>query len=139
MKRKICLITFLIVSLIINLACARCEEKPKDNTIDFEAQGFQKLSATAYCMGHHTANGSPVHPGGCASSREHLGDVAIIYTIDGNFLGYYECNDLGGTEGIQNGYVIDLYRSNLTQCQSFMKLIAANDYKVWVKYIEGEG
>ena len=139
MKNKLIMIGILIISLIVNVACCRGERIPYDNSIDFEQQGFQKIRATAYCMGHHTANGSPVHSGGCAASREHLGDVAIIYTIDGDFLGYYECNDLGGTEAIENGYVIDLYRCNLTQCESFMKLIAKNDYRVWVKYVKGVG
>ena len=94
------------------------------------------MYATAYCMGHHTANGSKVHEGGCACSPEHLGDVAIVYTLEGNFLGYYECNDTGGTEGLNAGTVIDIYRCNYTRCQSFMKLTRG---RVWVKWVKGKG
>ena len=136
--RKVILIALSLVICIVSIGAERKEEIPYDNTIDFEEQGFEKMTATAYCMGHHTANGSSVHVGGCAVSSEHLGDIAIIYTIGGEFLGYYECNDTGG-EPIESGYVIDLYRTNETQCKSLMKLIASDNYKVWVKYIKGVG
>ncbi len=131
--------------LIILIAIACCllfigaeRREPRRETIDFEGQGLQKMSATAYCMGEVTANGSKVHEGGCAASKDHLGQVAIVYTIEGEFLGYYECNDTGGTEGLNNGYVIDIYRSDLDRCQEFMETIGSGQ-KVWVKWIEGVG
>ena len=48
----------------------------------------------------------------------------------------YEVNDKGGTEGLKNGTVIDFYRRNYTQCQSFMKLTGG---KVYAKWIDGKG
>ena len=127
----------LIISLAIFACITSIGAKP-DNSIHFEEQGFQKMKATAYCMGHHTANGDAVYVGGCAASSEHLGDLAIIYTADGKYLGMYVCNDTGG-EPIENGYVIDLYRKNQTHCKNFMRLIAPSNYTVWVKFIDGEG
>lgn len=103
--------------------------------IDFESQGFQEMSTTAYCVGHTTANGSPVHHGGCANSIDRIGDVAIVYTLDGHFLGYYECNDTGAG-GVRAGTVLDIYRCNYTQCMSYMKITKG---KVYVKWIEGKG
>lgn len=120
------LIAFL---LLFSSVSAEAEE------INFEEQGFQIMNATAYCTGEITANGSKVHSGGCACNP-HLGDMAIVYTLDGDYLGLYECNDKGGTEGLKNGTVIDIYRKNYTQCQSFMKLTGG---KVYVKWIDGKG
>jgi len=134
MKRGTVLV-LLVAVLLISQGAERHE--PHQESIDWKAQGFQKMHATAYCVGHHTANGSAVHGGGCACNP-HLGDLAIVYTLDGKFLGYYECNDTGGTQGLQNGTVIDIYRKNLTQCQMLMKLLGA-EQKVYVKWIEGNG
>lgn len=125
-KIKVICLTLLICGLSVGAGA-----KPKA-----ELDGFEVMSATAYCMGTTTYNGSKVHEGGCAASKEHLGDVAIVYTLDGTFLGYYECNDTGGTEGLNNGYVIDVYRKNLTRCQMFMKVTKG---KVLVKWVHGQG
>lgn len=103
--------------------------------IDFQEQGFQIMSATAYYQGEITANGSKVHVGGCACNPR-VGQVAIVYTLEGDYLGLYECNDRGGTDGLKNGTVVDFYRANYTQCQSFMKLTGG---KVYVKWIDGKG
>jgi hypothetical protein len=100
-----------------------------------DTSNMQLMHTTAYYRGHHTANGSKVHIGGC-SCNPHLGDVAIIYTVDGQYLGMYECNDTGGTQGLQNGTVIDVYRKNLTQCETWMKITGG---KVYVLWIEGKG
>ena len=127
------MIALVLVLAIVSIGAERME--PHQEEIDFTAQGFTKMATTAYCMGEITANGSKVHSGGCACSREHIGDVAIVYTLDGDFLGYYECNDTGGG-GVKAGTVIDIYRCNLTQCKSYMKITKG---KVWVKWIKGEG
>lgn len=133
MRRAIIGIALIVWALSIGAGFNQDEEGPG---VWLEQAGFEKIYATAYCMGHHTANGSKVHSGGCACSADHLGDVAIIYTLDGHFLGYYECNDTGGTPGLQLGNVVDIYRCNYTQCNSFMKITGG---KVYIKWIEGEG
>lgn len=114
------------------LLTGACRKEPHQEEIDWQAQGFEVMATTAYCMGHHTANGSKVHSGGCACNT-HVGDVAIIYTVDGRYLGIYECNDTGATQGLQNGTVIDVYRKNLTQCESWMRLTGGKVYVLWVK------
>lgn len=137
--KKTILIIFLIAVMVVNLGCTRGEmlfPYFPDNSIDWEANGFIKMKTTAYVMGHHTANGSAVHNGGCAASAEHMGDVAILYTLDGTYLGMYECNDTGGTKGIQNGYVIDIYRQNMTQAENYMRITGG---KVYVKWVKGAG
>lgn len=126
----------IVLSIILCLVSVGAERRePHYESLDFEAAGFQKMHTTAYCMGEVTANGSKVHAGGCACNP-HLGDVAIIYTLDGKYLGIYECNDTGGTQGLQSGTVIDVYKPNLTMCESWMKLTGGKVYVLWV---EGKG
>jgi hypothetical protein len=134
--KRIVIILFVLIIWAASIGAERNEPLQNDGHIDFEAAGFQKMATTAYHMGHHTANGSAVHSGGCAMNHAHLGQIAIIYTTNGNFLGYYEVNDVGGTEGLKAGRVIDVYRCNLTQCESYMKITQG---QVWVKFVEGDG
>ena len=60
----------------------------------------------------------------------------MVYTMDGEFLGYFECNDTGATNGLKKGTVIDIYRTDLERCRDFMKLTGG---KVKVQWIAGEG
>ena len=121
------IIVLLLTTWVILIGAKQKEE------IDFS--DFELMNATAYCMGEVTANGSKVHEGGCACNP-HLGEVAIVYTTNGTFLGYYECNDTGSTDGLNKGTVIDIYRKNYTRCEMFMK---ATGGKVYVKWIKGDG
>lgn len=130
-----------IVIILTVLICITSigAERNVDNSIDFSGQGFEKMYATAYCVGHTTANGSKVHEGGCACSIDHIGEVAIVYTLDGEFIGYLECNDTGAEGGgVRAGNVIDVYKSDMEKCKEFMTLIGT-EQKVWVKWIQGEG
>ena len=127
----------LIAIMMCLVSCGAERREPHQESMNWSEQGFVEMSTTAYCVGHHTANGSPVHHGGCACSIDHIGDVAIVYTLDGNFLGYYECNDTGKEGGgVRNGTVLDIYRCNLTMCESYMKVTGG---RVYVKWIKGEG
>lgn len=103
----------------------------------FTENGFQKVRTTAYCCGTTTANGSPVHYGGCASSAEHMGDLAVLYLPNGYYIGTFECNDLGGTDAIRNGYVIDVYFPTYFECKEYMRLVGNG--KIYVKYVKGQG
>lgn len=133
--KKALLIILIVLSIPLKASAVCRGENPQ--VIDWEGQGFTIMSTTAYCVGHHTANGSAVHHDGCACSIDHIGDVAIIYTLDGNFLGYYECNDTGAEGGgVRAGRVVDVYRCNLTMCESYMKITGG---KIYVKWIKGVG
>ena len=127
--RKRIIAVLITISLMSVPAKADCNEFFKDN-------GFQQIKTTAYCCGEITANGSKVHYGGCASSAEHMGDIAILYTIDGEYIGQFEVNDAGGTDAIRNGWVIDVYHPTYQECKDYMALTRG---KVYVKYVKGEG
>lgn len=132
--RKLILIIFLAIVCITSIGAERNE--PRQETIDFEANGFQKIYVTAYCVGHHTATGVPVHYGCMAVSKEHLGDAVLLYTVDGEFIDIFEGNDQGGTDAIREGRVVDIYFSDYQQCKDFM---AKTGGVAYIKYISGVG
>lgn len=135
---------FLTITVIITLAIgllATIRVKARNGYFDqssiFESEEvtLQKMHTTAYCVGHHTANGSAVHIGGCACNT-HLGDIAIVYTTDGEYLATLECNDTGSTEGLKAGKVIDVYFPTYEECEAWM---AKTSGKVMVLWVKGEG
>lgn len=124
----------LVIALTLSAFTQKAEAK---EDFDLTGQGFEVMSATAYCVGEVTANGSRVHEGGCACSLDRIGQVAIIYTLDGEFIGYFECNDTGAAGGgVRKGTVIDIYRTDYDRCVEFMELTGG---KVYVKWIDGKG
>ena len=66
-----------------------------------------------------------------------MGDIAIVYLPDGYYVGMFECNDLGGTEAIRTGKVLDIYFPTLFECKEYMRLVGTG--KIYVKYIHGNG
>lgn len=77
----------------------------------------QEIHVTWYVNPNHnkTASGGETFIGCCASNKEHLGDIACLYSIDGYFIGYYEATDTGGAEWLENGTCIDIYVDDLGQ------------------------
>jgi len=130
-------IVVILMAAFFILIGAKCTPPEEPKQIDFEANGFQVMNTTAYCCGTVTANGSKVHEGGCASSIERIGMVAIIYTLDGEFLGYFEVNDTGKQGGgVRNGTVADIYRSDYDRAVEWME---TTDGKCWIKFVDGHG
>lgn len=83
--------------------------------------------------GNKTANGGTTHIGSCASNWEHMGDIAVLYSQEGYFIGMYEVNDVGGTEGLKNGTVIDIYADNLEQIYRTAEEWGTEYYVLWVE------
>lgn len=84
--------------------------------------------ATAYCVTGITASGEYTREGICAGKAEWMGKRILIFqklpdgTI-GEFLGGYDCLDTGGTPGLNNGHVVDIWQPDLESCQEFMELV----------------
>ena len=104
--------------------------------------------ATAYNgPSDYTYTGKPVHKGICGGCQAYIGKTIILYQRlpgdeVGEILGIYECLDTGeGTEGFQQGRVIDVYKPTLDKCQEFMDLIYTNNAhgKVWIQVIDAKG
>lgn len=81
---------------------------------------------TVYCDDGVTATGTNTRKGICAGSELYLGKTIILYKRlpngkVGDILGYYECEDTGGTPGIDDGIVIDVWRP-VEEVQEFIDL-----------------
>lgn len=130
MRQRLMVITFLTLIVITSIGAGRVvRPKPVDTS------QFERLYTTAYCLDGITANGSPVHVGGCACNP-HLGDVAIIYSQGGEYLGTFEVNDVGATNGLINGSVIDIWYPDIDACKAWM---AKTEGVVYVQWVHGVG
>lgn len=97
----------------------------------------QTVRCTCYLpTGQCTADGTIPYEGVIASNREHLGDIALLYTMDGEYIGMYECRDIGGGRMLRNGTAIDVYRDNMDRVREWIHTYG--DY-VQVIWIEAEG
>ena len=107
---------------------------------------LKKGHATAYIVSGTTASGSQTRNGICAGAKEYLGCVIVIYqrlpdNSLGDYIGTYECLDTGGTDGLKNGTVIDVWQPNSEAVQEFMNTVYENDCqgKIYIQVIEGKG
>lgn len=98
---------------------------------------MQTVRCTCYLpTGHRTADGTMPYEGIIASNRDHLGDMCIIYDMDGNFIEIMECRDIGGHRKLRNGTAIDVYRDNMDRAWEWVN--AYGDY-VQIVWIPAEG
>lgn len=98
---------------------------------------LQKVRCTCYLpTGHCTADGTVPYEGIIASNREHLGDMCMIFDMDGNFIGLFESRDIGGHKKLRNGTAIDVYRDSMDRAKEW--IATYGDY-VQIIWIEAEG
>lgn len=99
--------------------------------------GCNVVRCTCYLpTGNCTADGTIPYEGICASNRDHLGQVAVVYDMDMNFIGYFECRDTGGHEGLKNGTRIDIFRNDMDGVREWQNTVG--DYVI-VQWVKGEG
>lgn len=114
--------------------------KAHDGEIATQDSDFQIMRTTCYdpesCSGTITCTGKKVHFGICGTDEAHLGMVAIVYTLDGEFLGYFECEDTGSNKEAKEGKRIDIWQPNRKASKEWIK--KTQDY-VKVKFIQAEG
>lgn len=100
-------------------------------------EGCQLLRCTCYLpTGNLTADGTVPYEGICASNKEHLGQVAVVYDMNLQIVGYFECRDTGSHEGLKNGSRIDIYRDTEQGITEWQNEIG--DYVI-VQWVKGEG
>lgn len=97
-----------------------------------EIMALPVIRCTCYCTGTITATGKRVREGMIASSREHFGQSANLYTESGELIGTFVCEDTGG-KPIKQGKVLDVYRVNIDGVREWQK--EYGDY-VRVEWIE---
>ena len=133
MRQRLMLIVITCVICVLSVGACRREPIPHNNTVD--TSGMELMYTTAYCLHGITASGGHTRPG-IAACNTHLGDVALVYTTEGVFLGAYEITDTGATDGLTSGRVLDVWRANKTHAKGWMKL---TDGRVYVQWIKGDG
>lgn len=130
MRQKTKLILIAVVILLVSCGATRGE---RINSVD--TSGMQKMHTTAYCLHGVTANGGTTRPH-IAACNPHLGDVAIIYSIDGEYLYTAEITDKGITDGLIAGNVIDVWFDTYEECEEWMRLTGGKCFVLWV---DGKG
>ena len=133
MYKRMILIILAVITCMFSVGAERGEPVPCDTTVDLSE--MELMYTTAYILRGTTANGGTTRPG-IAACNTHLGDVALIYTVDGRYLGLYEVTDTGATDGLISGTVIDVWRANMTHAKGWMKLTGG---RVYVQWMEGDG
>ena len=135
MKRMIFAAILLITCFSVTDIC-RANEEPTLN----------KGHGTAYCLSGTMANGEKVRDGACAACNEWQGKTLAIYQRKpdgsiGNFIGYFEVLDKGGTDAIKSGKVIDVWKPDKESCQTFMDQIYEDDCKgkIYIQVIDAVG
>ena len=99
--------------------------------------GCQIMRCTCYTpTGNKTADGTIPFEGICASNREHLGQVAVVWTRDMEFVGYFECRDTGSHEGLVNGTRIDIFRETEKGVREWQQTVG--DWVI-VQWVSGNG
>lgn len=108
---------FLISALMVVMAT------PKE----VKADEFLKVKATAYCLNKNlTAMETQPRYGVVAGKREWLGSTMIAWLDDGdgqikpeNYYGTFSCEDVGGSDAIKAGYVIDVWIEGYENAKNF--------------------
>lgn len=136
MKRVISVVIMLLV--LTSCLSVRAEDQP---TL---IKGF----ATAY-IGNSgtTCTGDRVRKGICGGCQAYIGKTIVLYQRlpndeVGQILGIWECLDTGtGTEGFQQGRVIDVYCPTMDDCQDFMGRIYEDGCqgKCYIQVIDAKG
>ena len=93
----------------------------------------QTVRCTCYLpTGHKTADGTVPYEGIIASNRDHLGDMALLLTMEGELIGMFECRDIGGNKKLRNGTGIDVYRDNMDRAWEWVHEYGDYIQIVWI-------
>lgn len=99
---------------------------------------LQKVRCTCYLpTGNKTADGTVPYEGIIASNRDHLGDVAVLYSVDGEFIGFFECRDIGGHRKLRNGTAIDVFRDDMDRAWEWVGEWGDYVYIYWIEGVDG--
>ena len=123
---------FLLIPMIITALSLKADAKEIKIP-----DGCEVVRCTCYLpTGQKTADGTIPYEGICASNREHLGMVAVVYDLDLKIVGFYECRDTGSHEDLQNGSRINIYRNDMNDVREWQSTVG--DYVI-VQWVEGNG
>lgn len=106
-----------------------------------KADEIHRVTATSYCIKENpTASNTQPRYGVVAGKREWLGSTMVIWLDDGdgqikpeNYYGTFSCEDLGGSQAIKDGIVIDIFLNTYEESVNF------GSKKMIIQIIESEG
>lgn len=114
--------TIVLLLVVIVIAQSSCINTNCDSNY---SEPF-KVHITSYIDDGTCASGEHTRIGVCAMKKEWIGKTAIVYLRDedgniGDVYGIYEIEDCGGTDGLKDGKVIDIWMPNLDSAKTVMK------------------
>lgn len=96
-------------------------------------QESQKIRCTCYLpTGNRTYDGTVPYEGIVASNKEHLGDMALLWTMDGEWIGIFECRDIGGGRMLKNGTAIDIFRNDMDSAKEWIGTYGDYVQIIWI-------
>jgi len=134
--RQVLIEGIIILAIVIAFGIpVMAEGLNHSEVFESEEVEFQKMHTTAYCLHGTTATGGTTRPN-IAACNTHVGEIAVIYTLDGEYLGQFEITDTGKTNGLKAGKVIDVWFDTYDECKQWMRI---TEGKVRVQWIKGIG
>lgn len=124
-----------VILIVLALCLISCGATRGERVNSVDTSGMQKMYTTAYCLHGVTANGGTTRPH-IAACNTRLGQVAIIYSVDGEYLYTAEITDKGITNGLIAGNVIDVWFDTYEECEEWMRTTGGRCYVLWV---DGKG
>lgn len=98
------------------------------------AQEPQEVRCTCYLpTGNPTYDGTMPYYGICASNEEHLGDMALLYDMDGTYICMFECRDIGGNALLKSGEAIDIFQPDMESAKEWIATYGDYVQVIWVK------
>lgn len=124
-----------VILIVLALCLISCGATRGERVNSVDISGMQKMYTTAYCLHGVTANGGTTRPH-IAACNTRLGQVAIIYSVDGEYLYTAEITDKGITNGLIAGNVIDVWFDTYEECEEWMRTTGGKCFVLWV---DGKG
>lgn len=124
-----------VILIVLALCLISCGATRGERVNSVDTSGMQKMHTTAYCLHGVTANGGTTRPH-IAACNTRIGQVAIIYSIDGEYLYTAEITDKGITNGLIAGNVIDVWFDTYEECEKWMRTTGGKCFVLWV---DGKG
>lgn len=94
----------------------------------------QPVTISCYLpSGHPTYSGQMPYVGGAACNKEHLGQTAMLFDSEYRFIGYFECNDIGGNSLLKQGKAVDIFQETMEDARSFIIENGDHGFVVWLE------
>lgn len=139
MKRRIltALVGIITITFLTSPTTSRARNGYIDQSALFESEEveFETLHTTGYLITGITATGGTTRVG-IGACNTHVGDLAICYTTDGEYLTTIEITDTGSNPLLVAGKSLDVWFPSMEEAKDWMLKTGGRVKVYWVK---GEG